>query len=412
MRIRPDPTHRHVTISNSTCRSCTLRKYKFPIASAGETFASKQSSGMAVSALVFAGLVASIVAELPTGYILTVQPNCGSDSSSEASIAILADFDIAAKAVCHNGGFSFERRDPVHYSLNLVYPGSPSQDKCIFKKKPGSEKFEVTVFVSFGTSSETIHRKGEKYTVTCPNSNDSNSNQISNDGLTAQEEIHPVKRNKSKITLHMTDVTGTDLSGQNVHLKSMVLLTATSNGAEHELGIKPVSCDAVSLATSKKYTILRAGCGDGQVLPKTRGFVTSGLVTRSPYFEVFSIDGEEEMKFECNFTICARNCDGSSCTTSRKRRGTFFGEYSDYQSDVVASSAIVSRIPIFAVSRPEQALGRVVMERFVDHGRGNLLVAFSILGSLALLSVILTITICVLTLNKTPLRHKSVPPVE
>ncbi|XP_067680988.1 vitelline envelope sperm lysin receptor-like [Haliotis asinina] len=377
---------------------------------------------MAVSALVFAGLVASIVAELPTGYILTVQPNCGSDSSSEASIAILADFDITAKAVCDNGEFSFERRDPVHYNLNLVYPGSTSQDKCIFKRKPNSEKFEVTISVSFGKSSETIHRKGETYTVTCPNSNDDGgssqgsnqeSSQGSNDRLTAAEEIQPGKRNKSKITLHMTDVMGTDLSEQNVHLKSMVLLTATSDGAEHELGIKPVTCNAVSLATRKSYTILKAGCGDGQVLPKTRGFVTLGLVTRSPYFEVFSIDGEEEMKFECNFTICARKCDGSSCTTSRNRRGTFFGEYfADYQSNVVASSAIVPRIPIIAVSRPEQAsLGRVILERHVDRGRGRFWVAVLILGSLAFLSVILTITICIFTPHKTA-RPKSVPPVD
>ncbi|XP_071080713.1 vitelline envelope sperm lysin receptor-like [Haliotis cracherodii] len=367
---------------------------------------------MAVSALIFAGLVASIVAEFPTGYILTVQPNCGNTGSSEASITILADFDITAKAMCDNGEFSFKRKDPVHYSLSLSYPGSPKDNTCIFPKKQGADLFVVNLFVSFGESSNTIHRKGENYTVTCLPGNDDSNNQDSSDELTVPDEIHDGRNTKSTITLHMTDLMGSDLSGQNVHLKRMVLLTATSDGAAHVLGIKPVSCDAVSVATNKKYTILRAGCGDGQVLPKTRGFLTTGLITRSPYFKVFSIEGEEQMKFECNFTICARNCDGSSCTT-RRRRGTLFEYLPDEQSDFVTSPAIVIRIPKIAINPPPMAsVGQVVMERSIDHGLDSRWHFLLVLGSLAFLSVILTIIICVLTMNKTPFKLKTVPTFE
>ncbi len=72
---------------------------------------------------------------------------------------------------------------------------------------------------------------------------------------------------------------------------------------------------------------MRAGCGDGIIFDKDAGFTTEDLDAESPYFPAFSMRDEEEIRFECNFTLCDSVCDGSSCSVERYRRDSITDMY-------------------------------------------------------------------------------------
>ena len=146
------------------------------------------------------------------------------------------------------------------------------------------------------------------------------------DGMVAPKEIqqHMGFPANTVAVLYLADVLGRTLETNRIYLGRTVRLVATTNGDDGEMGIKPVACDAVGVNTGERYAILRGGCGDGIVFSKSEGFVTDGLLARSPYFRAFHMSGDKNIKFECNITLCPFPCDSSSCATERKIRSASY----------------------------------------------------------------------------------------
>ncbi|XP_046549017.1 mucin-5AC-like [Haliotis rubra] len=135
-------------------------------------------------------------------------------------------------------------------------------------------------------------------------------------------QSHQGQKATSSITLDVVNVLGQSIAGP-IPLARKVQLLATASGASSEQGLRPVACDAVS-ADGHRYSVLRAGCGDGIIFAKNQGFTTKGLQAFSPYFKTFKIRKDSSLKFECNFTLCDSVCDGNSCNRRRKRSADSF----------------------------------------------------------------------------------------
>ncbi|XP_050416277.2 sushi, von Willebrand factor type A, EGF and pentraxin domain-containing protein 1 isoform X2 [Patella vulgata] len=116
----------------------------------------------------------------------------------------------------------------------------------------------------------------------------------------------------SAFQIRLQSVAGRDIVGP-IDLNHKVTILATSSGINGEVGLRPVSCDAVGQKTNSRYSVLKAGCGDGAVFEKSAGFITKGRTSRSPYFKTFHLHDDSQLSFECNFTLCFTNCDGDSC---------------------------------------------------------------------------------------------------
>ncbi|XP_046376466.2 vitelline envelope sperm lysin receptor-like isoform X1 [Haliotis rufescens] len=262
-------------------------------------------------------------AAIPRGYIVQVTPSCGSDGISDALVTVITDLQAEAWGKCSGAtSVPFTSSDGVHFTLPVSYPQGSSL--CKFNELGNSTKgYTMKVIVSYGESSNPLHQVEEEYRVTCTfgSSGQSGSKQHRiGDSLIAPSVL---KNNvgpgsKAKVNLVVSSVTGGDLSATPLKLGRIVTLAATATTSGSEVGVRPTSCDAIS--GQRRYAILRAGCGDGIVFNTTDGFVTKGLTTRSPYFQTFAMGGDRSMNFECNFTLCSNNCDGSSCINGRKRR--------------------------------------------------------------------------------------------
>lgn len=259
-------------------------------------------------------------ADIPQGYILQVTPTCGADATVDAMIHIITDLQAIAIAVCANGvTASFITTDKVNFYLPVSYPNQ-GRHPCVFQKRHNALVFVVNVMVAYGEPDDLVHQNEEEYTVTCTFSRTGGDDSLHHnvvEGLIAPTEILSSMgmNSSSTFTLEMVNVLGDPLVGQNVSLGRIVRLQGVTSAADGEVGLRPVSCFAID--GDSRYAILRAGCGDGIVFRKDRGFTTTGTKTLSPYFAAFSINHGSVVTFQCIFVTCSKNCDGSSCEVER-----------------------------------------------------------------------------------------------
>nr|UNY67734.1 VEZP6 [Haliotis tuberculata] len=281
-------------------------------------------------------------AAVPRGYIVKVEPLCGSDGVKDAVVTVTTDLQAEARGQCAGSKtVPFTNIDGAHFTLSVSYQKGSSH--CKFIERGNSTKvYTLKVIVAFGESGNPLQQVEEEYRVTCTfgaNGKVASKLHKIGDSLIAPSVL---KNNvgpgsKAKVNLVVSSVTGVDLSATPLKLGRIVSLAATATTTGKELGVRPTSCDAIS--GQQRYAILRAGCGDGIVFNTTDGFVTKGLTTRSPFFEMFTIGGSSSVKFECTFTLCSGNCDGSSCVNGRKRRSQVeASNKQDYLFDLMAQT--------------------------------------------------------------------------
>ncbi|XP_067686910.1 uncharacterized protein [Haliotis asinina] len=263
--------------------------------------------------------------ENPDKFILDVSSQCGRSTSDAAWVTGISDVDADFLAVCKSGNvFKFHNAngDRVNYRLPVHFSGDASS-KCVFNRKGNSQVYVITVKASWGEGSNLIHKSNREYQVTCVygsrGSDDTRIQSIS-DRLIAAKTMQENKGpdSVSTIQLEVVDVLGAPVTFMPQGRK--VKLSAKSKGEGRELGIRTIGCDAIGTKTKARYAVIRAGCGDGLIFKKNEGFTTNGLTATSPYFKVFAMRDDNLVKFECNFTMCATKCDGSSCSVSRQRR--------------------------------------------------------------------------------------------
>nr|UNY67746.1 VEZP19 [Haliotis tuberculata] len=284
---------------------------------------------MAIACTVFVilCLAASCVrSAIPPGYILDITPNCGKNGIEDGAVNLMTDFSAEAKAVCADGKeVKLTSKDGVNFAVPVSYPGKGGKSVCKYKKKRDSLVYTVLVIVAFGEPGSRLHQSDEEYTITCTfqpkGKKDSGPLKIV-PGVSAPKVIEGNKAppSQSNVKVYLVDVKGKALAGNIPTGKSVRLMARTYTVTDK--GIQVESCDAMD-SKGNRYSILRAGCGDGMIIKKNEGFVTVARQSFSPFFKVFTVNGDWTLRFECNFTICAKACNGPSCSAQkviRRRR--------------------------------------------------------------------------------------------
>ncbi|XP_067656261.1 vitelline envelope sperm lysin receptor-like isoform X2 [Haliotis asinina] len=261
----------------------------------------------------------SVSAKIPAGYILKVTPHCGARLVRPALVTIVTDLTVSAVAECAERTVPFKTSDGVNFQLFIAYPGQ-SNLPCVFKKKQRVMTFMVKVLMSFGESDRSLHQK-EQVTITCTFDSKATSGSQTHSiiqRLLAPKEIQRYvgEDSNATFTLRLTDIYGNDLSSSSVHLGRTVQLRASAVGLPDDANMMPVSCDAISTVSGARYSILRAGCGDGVVFNKSDGFRSFGNETRSPYFQTFVLEHDSPLRYECKFTLSKRP-SGDECQIPR-----------------------------------------------------------------------------------------------
>nr|ABE72918.1 vitelline envelope zona pellucida domain 2 [Haliotis fulgens] len=278
---------------------------------------------MAVLAIL--GFIAAAHATVPPGYILDITPDCGTNGIADGVVHLMTDYDAEAKAVC--GGkkaVSFSTTDGVFFTLPVSYPVTGGgSSPCKFVKKKDAFVYTILVTAAFGSPGSRLHQVDERYTITCsfqPGGNKKSSPLTIKAGATAPKVIegNTPPKSPSVIYLYLINVIGKKLTGAVSAGRSVRLKAVTLGPADK--GIRPESCDAIN-SKGARFSILRSGCGDGMVLKQTKGFKTIGKEAYSAFFKLFTVNGDPQLSIECNFTVCAKKCNGPSCYFEwRKRR--------------------------------------------------------------------------------------------
>nr|UNY67757.1 VEZP30 [Haliotis tuberculata] len=317
------------------------------------------------------GLIATVQAVVPPGYLLDIEPACGKNGIADAAIHLLTDYDAEAKAVCAgNKEVSFTSTDGVFFTLPVSYPvKGGGSSPCKFVKKKDAFVYTILVNVAFGSPGSRLHQTDERYTITCsyqPGANKKSSSVKVKPGAAAPKVIegNTPPKSPSPILLYLVDVIGRKITGSVNAGKSVRLKAVTLGPADK--GLRPESCDALN-SKGGRLSILRSGCGDGMVLKQTQGFTTLGKRTYSAFFKVFTVNGDPQLKFECNFTVCAKTCNGPSCfPKGRKRReqpGGILGSFllsspRTAMTDVVTLDGVAEDFPIEQPDAPRSHSSR------------------------------------------------------
>ncbi|XP_067674473.1 vitelline envelope sperm lysin receptor-like [Haliotis asinina] len=281
------------------------------------------------------GFIATVQAVVPPGYVLDIEPDCGKNGIADATINLLSDYEAEAKAFCAgNKEVSFTSNDGVYFTLPVSYPVTGGgSSTCKFVKKKDAFVYTILVIVAFGSPGSRLHQTDERYTITCsyqPGAKKESSPIKVKPGAVAPKVIegNTPPKSPSVILMYLVDVIGRKISGSVSAGKSVRLKAVTLGPADK--GLRPESCDALN-SKGGRLSILRSGCGDGMVLKQTQGFKTLGKRTYSDFFKVFTVNGDPQLKFECNFTVCSKKCNGPSCfPKGRKRREQPVGSLASY----------------------------------------------------------------------------------
>nr|UNY67758.1 ZPA [Haliotis tuberculata] len=280
-----------------------------------------------VSGLVAFGLMVPVRAPPPPGYLFDISPECGTDGIADGFVTIMTDTGMDAKAICAGGKeVPFSTEDLVFFGLKVSYPGKGSSP-CVFAKKPKAKVFTIEIHVSFGEAGQRLHSPEDEFKLSC--SFQPEGEEGSKPLSVAPPASSPVvlrgnkpPKSKSHIKVYMVDVLGRPLGASPISAGKTVRLKAVSLTAGDK-GIQPVSCNALD-SKGNKLPMLRDGCGDGMVIGKEYGFVTKGTEALSHFFQLFTINGDPGLRFQCKVLVCSKECNGPTCAkkaSGRKRRG-------------------------------------------------------------------------------------------
>ncbi|XP_050392991.1 vitelline envelope sperm lysin receptor [Patella vulgata] len=263
---------------------------------------------------------------IPSGFILDVKADCGSSRTLDRPVLhVKTDLNVVIKASCSNGVKTFSTTDKVNYALSgTFYQGSKT--RCQFHRRSNSEVYTVIVYISYGEGGSPIQKEPEAYSLTCTFARKglkSTKALLVQPGFNPPVELRSEAGSKttSVLTLNIYNVRDEIIKGSIVR-GCRVYLAATTSGKNSEVGLRPVSCDAISATSGKRLPILRAGCSTKALWPALTGFTTLGRRVRSPYFEMIQIEDDQKISFECVFTLCKTSCNGSSCAGSRPKRSS------------------------------------------------------------------------------------------
>ncbi|XP_050399449.2 vitelline envelope sperm lysin receptor isoform X2 [Patella vulgata] len=271
-----------------------------------------------VLSLTILSLAMTSAMDIPAGYILDVKPVCGSSVRARPIVKILTDLNIRAVARCANGDLNFTKYDAANYELVGSYVHSSRG--CLFTNHKGTYKLDVAII--YGLPGSGLLSNEQVYTVSCSfNSKakiSASRHQVVGGLVSPHEKLYNVGTSVSSsyITLNVQDIRRNTIS-TSIPIDKVITLYAVSLGTLKEIGLRAVSCYGIGATNKKRYAILRAGCGDGQVIPHNTGFITNGRTTRSPYFKSFYVEGDKLVSYECTFQLCTGSCNGSSCSVGK-----------------------------------------------------------------------------------------------
>ncbi|KAK6185371.1 hypothetical protein SNE40_007621 [Patella caerulea] len=271
-----------------------------------------------ILSLTLLSLAMTSAMSIPKGYILDVTPVCGSSIRARPVVNILTDLNIRAVARCAKGDMNFTKLDAANYKLIGSYVARTKG--CLFVNHKGIYKLDVAIM--YGLPRSGLLANEQVYTVSCAFNSKAKVTATRHNvvgGLVSpHEKLYNVGTSVSSsyITLNVQDIRRKTISS-SIPIDKVVTLYAVSRGTLRERGLRAVSCYGIGAVNKKKYAILRAGCGDGQVIPLNAGFITTGRTTRSPYFRSFYVEGDRLVSYQCTFQLCTGSCNGSSCSVGK-----------------------------------------------------------------------------------------------
>ncbi|VDI63806.1 Hypothetical predicted protein [Mytilus galloprovincialis] len=294
-------------------------------------------------------LAVAVRSTVPKGYILDVSQFCGEVSGSadfsgrNANVTIKSDLYVQAQIKCRQGLVTLNpiNETNTETTLSLCYTNDTSSGcPCEFNTPSNKSNFysaELQVF--WGFNNGTLMNEYETYTISCIAEGNGTENVAVKD---IDEDYLPVNHELVKslghdyaglgTTLQLIDILGEPIPSP-VAMSKKVQLKLTVDTADYE-GVIPYDCRAVSKDRGTSYRFLLAGCGDGTIIPKNKGFTTktgAGTIktATSPFFKVFKLletTKKGGISYECSFTVCNATCDGSSCAMRNKRSADSLGK--------------------------------------------------------------------------------------
>ncbi|ESO91268.1 hypothetical protein LOTGIDRAFT_228754 [Lottia gigantea] len=288
--------------------------------------------------LVISSLTQGYQDKIPEGFALSVYHDCGpSVAYNQPIISIMTDLNGAgAVAHCRNGDFDFLTEDGIF--LDLFPSLMDSQFYCVFDRLNNTNTYVLKATMFWGDMAGSIDTHNREYLITCnfdEKGSPKTEETVIGDRILAPKEIsHNMgEPTTSDLSLDLVNVRH-EVIADSIQLDRYVRLIASTDGSSGEVGIKPVSCDAVGIPSGARHAIFRAGCGDGSVFGREEAFITKGLKAYSPYFGAFKVDGDDSVDFECNLTLCFQNCDGSSCENERRKRSELIHDFPNRRGGV------------------------------------------------------------------------------
>ncbi|XP_046543649.1 LOW QUALITY PROTEIN: vitelline envelope sperm lysin receptor-like [Haliotis rubra] len=255
-------------------------------------------------------------------YVLEMKADCPTTPTGSLPVLILTDLNLLVRAYCKDNYTTLvHSRDEVNFDFDPLFRGN-SREECVLNKNTDSNTYILHVDLEYGEPESRVRPIVEPYVITCaydPHSTRTSNEQGIGRSLIAPKEIqaNEGKHGASRLKLRVVNIMGKSTPRQ-MKRGHLVRLAASSDGAGGETGLRATACDAVG-NNGVHYAVLRAGCGDGIVFKQTEGFTTKGLNVYSPFFRIFNLKNSISLRFECNYTLCTSNCNGSSCVNQAAR---------------------------------------------------------------------------------------------
>ncbi|XP_076088143.1 uncharacterized protein LOC143058521 [Mytilus galloprovincialis] len=362
-------------------------------------------------------LAVAVRSTVPKGYILDVSQFCGEVSGSadfsgrNANVTIKSDLYVQAQIKCRQGLVTLNpiNETNTETTLSLCYTNDTSSGcPCEFNTPSNKSNFysaELQVF--WGFNNGTLMNEYETYTISCIAEGNGTENVAVKD---IDEDYLPVNHELVKslghdyagtgTLLQLIDILGEVIPNGPVAMSKKVQLKLTVDTADYE-GVIPYDCRAVSKDRGTSYRFLLAGCGDGTIIPKNKGFTTKTgaadiKTATSPFFKVFKLletTKKGGISYECSFTVCNATCDGSSCAMRNKRSAESLAEIEEQEK---------VKTPLYHIQRLEDRV-----EDRLDQSRQELsdlkmdtrlkLASLEIvgIGAVALLSLVIATYSCI-----------------
>ncbi|XP_064596411.1 uncharacterized protein LOC135463020 [Liolophura sinensis] len=200
-------------------------------------------------------------------------------SDSEPTLRLTADVPSYALARCRNGDKPLIAVDVVNFKLDSSFDQSSVGERCQFYKKAGIRTYTVDVEVGWGDRDTQIIQQRKIHTISC--AYDAHGKAVSKTETIADWFLNPWEKqtllganSTATFTLKVMDVLGQEVTSEQI---------------------------AIGRKMWRRLD-----------LSQTSGFETRGNCVYSPWFEAFKLSGgDNTVRFECTYTACNENCDGS-----------------------------------------------------------------------------------------------------